>query len=124
MQKKIGVPAENLKKTVADINKFTEYNYDEVFGKDRRFLRKVEKGPFYAVEGEPSFMSTIGGVRINANMQAVTDDDTPISGLYAAGIDAGGMFGDTYDLIMPGSLSSYAATGGRIAAEHIADKTW
>lgn len=122
LAQKMGVPAGNLKKTVADINRYTEYNYDEVFGKDRRFLRKVEQGPFYAVEGEPSFMSTIGGVRINANMQAVTDQDKPINGLYAAGIDAGGMFGDTYDLIMPGSLSSYAATGGRIAAEHIAVK--
>lgn len=122
LAQKMGVPAGNLKKTVADINRYTEYNYDEVFGKDRRFLRKVEQGPFYAVEGEPSFMSTIGGVRINANMQAVTDQDKPINGLYAAGIDAGGMFGDTYDLIMPGSLSSYAATGGRIASEHIAVK--
>lgn len=122
LAKKMGVPAANLKKTVTEMNKSVDVNLDPVFGKDKRFMRKVEKGPFYAVKGESSFMSTIGGVRVNPNMQAVTDSDKVIEGLYAAGIDVGGLFGDTYDLMMPGSLSSYAATGGRIAAEHIAQK--
>lgn len=122
LAKKMGVPADSLKQTVAGINKATDSNMDEVYGKDRRYLRKVEKGPFYAIKAESSFMSTTGGIRVNDKMQAVTDKDIVIEGLYAAGIDVGGMFGDTYDLMMPGSLSSYAATGGRLAAKDIAIK--
>ena len=41
-----------------------------------------------------------------------------IPGLYAVGLDAGGMYGDSYHLIFPGSTIGFAVNSGRIAAEN------
>ena len=41
-----------------------------------------------------------------------------IPGLYAVGTDAGGLYGDTYDLLLGGSTAGFAANTGRIAAEN------
>lgn len=41
-----------------------------------------------------------------------------IPGLYAGGNDAGGMYGDSYDLTASGIARSFAVNSGRIAAEN------
>ena len=41
-----------------------------------------------------------------------------IAGLYAVGLDAAGMYGDSYDLIVPGSTLGFAVNSGRIAGEN------
>ena len=47
----------------------------------------------------------------------MTQDETPIRGLYAAGNDVGGMYGDSYDLLMAGSTVGFAVNSVRIAVE-------
>jgi fumarate reductase flavoprotein subunit len=41
-----------------------------------------------------------------------------ISGLYAVGNDAGGLYGDSYDVIASGASSGFALNSGRIAGEN------
>jgi len=42
--------------------------------------------------------------------------------LYATGCDAGGLYGDTYDVtIAAGSQQGWATTSGRLAAESAAE---
>ena len=42
-------------------------------------------------------------------------------GLFAAGNDVGGMYGDSYDLLMAGSTVGFAVNSGRIAVDSAAD---
>lgn len=60
---------------------------------------------------------TLGGIKVNDRLQVVTDKDKAIPNLYAAGSDVGGMYGDSYDLLMAGSTIGFAVNSGRIAAE-------
>lgn len=53
-------------------------------------------------------------------MRAVTQDGTVIPGLYAAGDDAGGLYGDTYDLNIAGETFGFGLNSGRIAGENAA----
>jgi len=46
--------------------------------------------------------------------------DQPITGLYAAGGDVGGQYGDTYTLWTSGFSFQFAASSGRIAGKYAA----
>ena len=65
-------------------------------------------------------MGSAGGIRINGNMQVVDKDYEPIPGLYAVGLDATGLYGDSYNMVVPGAANGFAHTSGRIAGRHFA----
>ena len=44
-----------------------------------------------------------------------------IPGLYAAGLDANSIYGDTYIFWLPGNTLSFALNTGRMAGENAAD---
>jgi succinate dehydrogenase/fumarate reductase flavoprotein subunit len=50
----------------------------------------LKKGPFRAVEFQPCITIPFGGLRVNGDSQVLDRDNRPISGLFAAGADAGG----------------------------------
>ena len=59
---------------------------------------------------------------LNAGAQPSAKDQV-IPGLYALGHDAGGVYGDSYDLrIGEGTASSFAINSARIAVENIIDQ--
>lgn len=62
----------------------------------------------------------LGGIKINEKMAVLEKNGHPIKGLYAVGCDAGGIYGDSYDLIVSGIGSSFAFNSGRIAGENAA----
>lgn len=53
-------------------------------------------------------------------MQVVDKDYEPIPGLYAVGLDATGLYGDSYNMEVPGAANGFAHTSGRIAGRHFA----
>ena len=65
-------------------------------------------------------LGTLGGVRINENIEAVDENGTPIKGLYVAGADAGGMYGKSYVDFEGGTLG-FAYISGKIAGENAAN---
>jgi succinate dehydrogenase/fumarate reductase flavoprotein subunit len=75
--------------------------------------RAVDKAPFYAFPYEAGMTATFGGPKINASAQVVDLEDKPITGLYAAGNAAGGLFFKDY---VGGSQLGGATVFGRIAA--------
>ena len=91
--------------------------HDAEFAKDPAYLREVKTGPFYAIKSVASSLGTLGGIKANERFEVVTQDETPIRGLYAAGNDVGGMYGDSYDLLMAGSTVGFAVNSARIAVE-------
>ena len=65
-----------------------------------------------------AFLGTLGGIKINYRMEVQDKEEKPIPGLYAGGLDAGGMYGDSYDVYMSGGTSAFAANSGRIAGRN------
>lgn len=115
-----GINYENLKQTIEDYNKMcngTQNGYDWQFIKDHRFLKPLLKAPYYVARHFPSGYGSLGGVEVNENMQVLTDEMEPISGLYACGNDTATVFSDSYCFYNPGSTMSYAINSGRIAAK-------
>ncbi|MFD0621311.1 FAD-dependent oxidoreductase [Paenibacillus sp. GCM10027629] len=116
---KIGVDEKTLTANVDRYNGFSRKGVDEDFFKNKEYLHPVEKGPFYALSTSARGLGTLGGVKINENIQAVNDQDKPIPGLWVAGNDAGGMYGNTYITIEGGTLG-FAYTSGKLAGGNAA----
>ncbi|MBI5446663.1 MAG: FAD-dependent oxidoreductase [Deltaproteobacteria bacterium] len=117
---RMGVERGALAKTVADYNRFCEQGYDEQFAKDRRYLRALKTPKYYGLKCYPDFICTCGGIKINHRIEVLEESGEVIPGLYAAGSDTGGMFGDSYDVAASGIASGFAVTSGRIAGENAA----
>lgn len=116
----IGAKPEILNATIKEYNNFCDHGHDTIFVKDIRYLRPLMTPPFYAVRCYPTFLTTIGGIKINEHMEVVDKEDEPIPGLYAVGNDAGGWESDTYDADLSGTTLGFAINSGRIAAENAA----
>jgi fumarate reductase flavoprotein subunit len=114
----MGVDRAALIGTVDNYNTFCDKGRDDEFGKNPEFLRPVRSPRFYAIKCYPDFLCTLGGIKIDEKMEALDKDDHPIRGLYAVGCDAGGIYGDSYDVIASGIGSSFAFNSGRIAGEN------
>ena len=53
-------------------------------------------------------------------MEVLGKQDSPIRGLYAAGVDTGGWESETYCCVLSGSAFGFAVNSGRIAGENAA----
>ncbi len=105
----------DLPATVAQYNEYCDKGVDEQFGANPWYLSKVETGPFYAVQCEPSAWSTFGGVRTDDKLRALKDDNTPMEGLYVVGTDNGSMYYSPY-YDVPGFCYGLCVDSGYIAA--------
>jgi fumarate reductase flavoprotein subunit len=121
LAKKIHIKPGKLCATIEKVNCYAEQRKDPDFSRKPEHLIRfdTENGPYYALKGLRAFFLTLGGVRINANMQALDIDEDPITGLYVTGQDMGGLYDSTYDLLAEGSASSFALSSGRIAVRDI-----
>lgn len=112
------VPQDVFVETMRSYNEACEKGYDDAFMKKPQYLRAVDKAPFYAIPLATGTMGSAGGIKINGNMQVVDVDGNAIEGLYAVGLDATGLYGDSYNMEIPGCANGFAHTSGRIAARH------
>ncbi len=119
----IGVPAENLVKTVADYNAAVDAGVDAEFGRkldgtDTNYnlaINKIEGEKFYAIRLHALCVMTLGGVTANANMQVLDEAGNVIPGLYAAGECVGGIWGK---FVSGGTGVMGPIVFGKIAAQH------
>ncbi len=117
--RKVGLDPEVLTATVEEYNAACDKGEDPLFFKPARFLRPVDAAPFYAINMAASVLVSCGGIRVNGNLQVVDRDYTPIPGLYAVGMEASGLFGDTYNLDVPGTANGFSHASGRVAGRHV-----
>ncbi|HHV12186.1 MAG TPA: FAD-dependent oxidoreductase [Clostridiales bacterium] len=115
-----GINVENLVNTVDDYNDYCS-SVDEEFFKDKKYLRRLGKAPFYCAKIRPGGYGTVGGVRINENCEAITDEFEPVPGLYCAGTDACNIYDDSYMFLLPGNSMGFAVNTGRIAGMSAAE---
>lgn len=83
-----GLPPAPFLETVAEYNQLCLDKYDSVFYKDPRYLRPLTGPRYYAARFCCDTYGGLGGVRINHRAQVLTEQETVIPGLYAAGNDA------------------------------------
>lgn len=111
----IGVPVANLQNTL-DV-----WNTNAATGKDPEFGHRtgiqILAAPFYVHKNREANLGAIGGLKININCQVLDNANQPISGLFAAGLNAGGWIGPYY----PGSGTAISGIvhQGRKAAQFI-----
>ncbi len=107
-----------LPKTVEKYNTYCENGVDTEFGKSKTFLTPVSEGPFYAFEYVPSAWGTNGGIKVDASLRALDQNNDPIEGLYVAGVDTGSMYTMPY-YDNPGSSVGLACASGVLAGDEI-----
>jgi fumarate reductase flavoprotein subunit len=112
-----GVDCEGLLHTVEEYNRFCAHGYDEVFNKNRTYLRPVSSPRFYAARHLPAAYGSLGGIKMNHRAEVLDKQWQKIPGLYAAGTDANSIYGDSYVFILPGNTMGFALNSGRIAGE-------
>lgn len=130
---KIGVDAQGLASTVAQVNDYARTGVDLDFGRggnvfDRYYgdcnikpnpcLAPLRKGPYYAMRLDAGDIGTKGGLLTNAQAQVLREDGTIIAGLYAIGNCSASVMGTSY----PGAGGTLgpAMTFGYVAANHLA----
>jgi len=123
----IGVPAENLKRTVEEYNAATVAGAFKPLEKDglstrglqppkSNWARPIDRRPYRAWPISAANCFTFGGLRCNTSAQVVDHDGRPIPGLYAAGETMGIYYGR-----YTGATSVLrGAVYGRIAGAHAA----
>ena len=110
-----------LKTTVKQYNTFCAQRYDAEFAKDPEYLIPLHGPRFYAAKARTCFLGTMGGIKINHRTEAVNEYGTPIPGLYAAGLDAGGLHAESYSMRdSSGIASAFAVISGRVAGQNAA----
>jgi fumarate reductase flavoprotein subunit len=116
----LGIAPEILQATVDEYNAMCQAGEDTVFFKDPSLLRAVKTPPYYAVKETGSFIGTTGGVRVDERFRVISSEATVIPGLYCAGMDAGGFYGDNYNFDDPGCCSGLNLTSAKLVAEEVA----
>ncbi len=115
---KTGISPEVLRATVEEYNRFCEKCHDDLFAKDPKYLRPLKGPKYYAVKARTVFLGTMGGIKVNHRLEVIDKKEKAIPGLYAAGYDAGGMYGHDYCMKIASGLSSaFAMNSGRIAGK-------
>lgn len=90
-----GMDPVTLVRNVERYNQLCEEGKDSYFNKPAQYMNHLgETGPYYAVKAVPLAYSSLGGVRIDENMQVLDADGSVIPGLYAVGMDAIGVIMD------------------------------
>lgn len=122
---KLGLPAEATKATVDRYNELCQKGVDEDFFKRKELLIPISTAPFYGVlDPSPDFLTVLGGLRTDINMQVCDANDQPIPGFYNIGTMVGDFWGDIYNfLTCGGNLGANCVTFGYTTGRDIAKGT-
>lgn len=120
LAEKMHIDSEKLSATIEHYNEMCENNYDEDFGKDRRFMRPIDGKKFYGYKMTISAYGSLGGIKINSDYEVVREDGSVLEGLYSAGSDSCEIYNGTYYYYFPGNSMGYAINSGRFAGENAA----
>lgn len=113
-----GVPAESFVKEIETYNAACHAGSGASLDPQRiRHAIPIEQPPLYAIRCVPGITCTTGGVAVDRRGNALGEGGRPIKGLYAAGVDAGGIFGRHYAGFLGWALVSGRLCGSSAAAE-------
>lgn len=107
----LGLPAEQLERTISDWNGMCADGGDTRFGRPASSMMPIATPPFYAAPIWPIVSNTQGGPAHDAGQRVLDAFGRPIPRLYEAG-EIGSVFGHLY---MSGGNIAECFVGGRIA---------
>jgi succinate dehydrogenase/fumarate reductase flavoprotein subunit len=129
----LGLPADELSQTIVRFNEGAKGAVDPDFGRgqsdvDREWgdsalegaracLAPLSRAPFHATRIYAGCSGTTGGPKVDTAARVLSEDGSPIPGLYAVGNATAGMFGDSSPA--SGSTLGPGMTFGFIAAKAI-----
>jgi fumarate reductase flavoprotein subunit len=115
----MGVDPEVLKAEIDEYNHYCDQGYDEIFAKERRYLKPLRTPPYYGLRILAGWdQATQSTIKINERMEVIDTQYRAIPGLYAAGIVTGGWDGCRE---YPGTGLGFVVTSGRISGENAAE---
>lgn len=112
LAEQIGVPGDELARTVEIWNRYCDQGFDEAFYRPVESLVKVATPPFYAMLCAPAVLNTDGGPVRDAKARILDPFGNPIPHLYSAG-EFGSIWGHFY--VGSGNIAE-CHVFGRIAA--------
>lgn len=133
LAEQIGVPIDQLENTIEIFNQGVDKGFDSEFKRGESpynrvqgdldqegnpSLGKVSKAPFFAVKVVAGSLGTFAGIKTNELGQALNQEGSVISGLYAAGNDMSSIFNGHYP--SGGITLGPAMTFGYMIANHLA----
>ncbi|WP_255467196.1 FAD-binding protein [Raoultibacter phocaeensis] len=113
------MPKDSFLATVNRYNELYDKQDDEDYGKEAFRLSGIHTPPFYGCWFGGSILTTLDGLKINADMQVLDKKMEPIAGLYAAGDCSGSMFSGNYPEYLVGCAVGRTMTQGRHAVRYI-----
>ncbi|MDR0838278.1 MAG: FAD-binding protein [Oscillospiraceae bacterium] len=121
LAEKIGVPVENLVKSVKRYNEVVKNGEDVDYGKRPELLTSLDKPPYVAVKIGPALLNVFGGLETDVKLRVLNEKRAPLGGLLAVGMIAGGFCSIDYPLLAAGNSHGRCLTWGRAAAETLAN---
>lgn len=97
---------------------------EDAYGKDASLIHEIKlEQPVYAIKGAAYIYGTCGGLDVDANLNVLTTDGTPIKGLYATGLDSMGttLTNTKAYVTYGGAAQGWALTSGMIAGQNAAN---
>lgn len=114
------LPADVLEETVKTYNGYCATGVDEEFHKDPATLHELT-GPYFATKYDvPASLACMGGLHVNARSQVLTENETPIEGLYAIGLAAGDFYANQYTTRFAGNSLGRCMTFGYLVGRQLA----
>lgn len=110
-----GEAKENFLAAVDRYNELYDMQEDPDFGKEAYRLSALRQAPFYGATLGGTLLTTIDGIRINKDCQALDTKGEVIEGLYAAGDCSGSVFSGCY----PDQLHGFACGRTMTEALHV-----
>ena len=121
LEEKLKIATGALQGTVERYNAMCDAGRDADFSKKQKYLLPIRGKKFYALIYYPGGYGSLGGIRVDDSLKVLRNDMSAIPGLFSAGSDCCGIFGDTYMFYFPGSTMGFAINSGRMAGYNAID---
>jgi succinate dehydrogenase/fumarate reductase flavoprotein subunit len=111
--------------SITDYNQKARLAWEELNPRRAEHWEPLDQAPFYALVVHPAITFTYGGVTIDTRARVLDAKGKPISGLFAAGADAGAAYGSGYAgglaLAMTFGIRAAMSAGWRQLEHAVAD---
>ncbi|MBR2836474.1 MAG: FAD-binding protein [Coriobacteriales bacterium] len=118
----VGFPPEDFAAQVERYRGYCESKVDEEFNKAEAQLPQTigNNGPYYAIKVVVRPYATTAALDVDVNANCLFPDGTPVEGLYACGVDSGGVLeSNARDYAQYGGVAQgWAYTSGHLAGKH------
>ncbi len=121
LAEKLEIPAAELKDSVARYNEVVDMGWDPDFGKDPKYLKKIEQAPFWGVRKQVRVTAIAAGVITDESAAVLDAERKPIENLYAIGNVAGPFYGSAdYPMVFGGLSLGRCVTQGYVLGKDLA----